>query len=518
MGNVFRIILFIFLFNLAGLILVNAQQINSLYFIENSPERTNLNPAFDAGYKLYIGIPLLTSLQFETGNNSLTLHDIVYNQNGSTYSFISNQNTVNQFYNQLSGNTIFNTDVKTGILDGGFNNRYGSWNFQLNERGGLLAVLPKDIFNFLFYGTPDIISNNYNFSPLQASLSLYTEFSAGYSRRLNDRLRVGGRLKFLIGSADFSAYSNQLTLNAGLEKWNLNGLGGIYFSGQLVNMDFSYSGLPAISLSNNVLSWFKPSGWGAGMDLGVEFRLNNEFRISAALLDVGFIRWSQNAKALKYSMNYTFDGIGNVNSSMSVDRLQALYNSLINGNQALDSLMKSFQSSVKLSAISGSYTTTLSTKLNLGIEYNIFDQWLRAGCLSTTTILNNALNEEITASINSVPLQNLDVSLSYSLLNGNFSTFGFATGLRAGPVLFSLAADYIPFTKLNVNLSDLNSSLPVTNIPIPYNASKFNFSFSMKLVFGERNNAIDNVSLNESPCFPNQKKFNRNTYKAFGKR
>jgi hypothetical protein len=62
----------------------NAQQVNTLYFMENSPLRSNFNPSFQPTSNFYIGFPVLGLTYFGLGNNYLTLKDVVYNKNGET--------------------------------------------------------------------------------------------------------------------------------------------------------------------------------------------------------------------------------------------------------------------------------------------------------------------------------------------------------------------------------------------------------------------------------------------------
>ena len=66
-----------------------AQQVNTLYFIENAPVRHYLNPAFQPMSNFYLGFPVLGYSQFGVGNNSLTFYSLLQNKDQLySYNFV----------------------------------------------------------------------------------------------------------------------------------------------------------------------------------------------------------------------------------------------------------------------------------------------------------------------------------------------------------------------------------------------------------------------------------------------
>ena len=55
----------------------SAQQVNTLYFLENAPMRHTINPAFQPVSKGYLSISPLGWMSYNIGNNSLTLSDVL---------------------------------------------------------------------------------------------------------------------------------------------------------------------------------------------------------------------------------------------------------------------------------------------------------------------------------------------------------------------------------------------------------------------------------------------------------
>ena len=63
---------------LQSAIIANAQQINTLYFLENAPMRHTINPAFQPISKGFVNISPLGWMSIGAGNTSLTMSDLFY--------------------------------------------------------------------------------------------------------------------------------------------------------------------------------------------------------------------------------------------------------------------------------------------------------------------------------------------------------------------------------------------------------------------------------------------------------
>jgi hypothetical protein len=455
-----------------------SQQINSLYFLENLPVRNNLNPAFSSSDDFYLGLPVIGMTQFDIGNNSLTLKNLIFSQNGQTVTFLNNAAGINQFYNMLNSNTVIRGDLQTNILSFGFRNDIGNWNFSVNERLEGMLGIPKDLIKLLLFGTPNFLQNSYNLTTLQTDFTLYTEVAAGFSKQISDRTKIGGKIKFLIGSANLSNVNSNFNLNAGLEKWTLNGQGSINESSP-VKVDFPQFRSFTTNFPGTLSDWLTPSGYGAGIDAGIEYRLTNRIKLSFAILDLGFISWNRNLRNVNYATDYQFNGLGQFSSSMSINTLQDIYTNFIAGNRLVDSLKNSFNQSVSINQTSISYITGTSAKLNAGIEYNFLTKKISVGLLSHSQLFKKTITEELTLSLNYKPVEWFNSSVNYSFFNGNLSSFGAAFSVRTGIFNWFAGADYIPFEKLNIPVSG-------TNIPFPYNTKMFNLTAGMILVFNKK--------------------------------
>lgn len=462
---------------------IAAQQTNTLYFLENSALRHKLNPAFQPKSDFYISFPFIGYSAFSVGNNSLSLKDIVYNENGNTVTFLNQASSIDRFYSTLKVNTVLRANLQTNLLGFGFHYKSAFWTFSLVEKmNGTLSV-PKDVFQLSLYGTPDLSVNSFNFTTLQTDFTAYTEAAFGIAQDITEEWSIGGKFKLLVGHANLSNSNRNVTFDANLSNWNFKGNGIVNYSSP-VELNLG-SDLQSLTYTNptNRFDWIKPSGWGVGIDVGAEYHLNENINLSAAILDLGFIRWKKNALNLQYGVDYNFDGVAQINSNSSLSSYNDVFDQLIYGNILIDSIESAFEGAATSIQTNEIYYTGTAAKLNLGFEYNLFDHFIGLGILSHSQFYDRTVTSEITTSVNVRPYDWLNAALSYSLVNGTLSTFGAGLGLNVGPVNCFVTADYIPFQKVTFPLTDISPELPNWNIPVPYNSRVFNFSVGMNFVF-----------------------------------
>jgi len=471
----FRMLIFIGI--CFSILSVKSQQVNTMYFMDNVPERNYLNPAFQPYSNFYLGFPIIGYSQFGFGNNSLTVKDFIYKDaNGNPILFLNPAGSVDNFYNALSSVTSLQTDIQLNLLNFGFRTGKAYWNFSLTEKVQGQIGIPKDFMKLLLYGTPNYPNiNEFDLKSLGMDMSVYTEIGLGYARKLNEKWSMGLKLKGLVGTANISMSNQNLKLTASPQEWTLNGQGTMNLSipgtmdiGNNFN-SFNYTKPSGIS------DFVKPNGYGAGIDLGLTFKPIKALTLSGAVIDLGFINWNQNTKNVNYSTNYTFNGLGVINANTNVD-----------GKVLTDSIVNGLKNSVTTSQSSNSYTSYLNAKLNLGAEYGFFDNKLSLGVLSRTIMHNSILAEELTASINAKPIDWFNLALSYSVYNGRMSNLGAGLGLRTGFLNWFVSADYIPLSYAKV---PLGNGSPVSSMPAPYNTKYVNLAFGISFTFGNRKDA-----------------------------
>jgi len=445
--------------------LASAQQVNTLYFMDNVPFRHTLNPAFQPVQDVYIGLPVIGFTQLSFGNNSVALKDVIYKFNGQTVSFMHpDGGSVDKFYRTLQSTGLISSSFETNLLSFGFRHKTAFWSFTLTEKFQSLIAIPKDAFNLALYGTPLLFDNKFNITKLETDESLYTEAALGYAKVLNKKWSVGAKLKYLFGSANFSNTNTMIQMSAGIDQWTLVGEGNANYSSPVaVSIANDFKSM-TYSLPATTNDWLKWSGGGIGFDIGATYNSTPDLTFSAALLDLGFIHWKKNALKVNYKTDYTFDGIKGIDLSSS--------NLNISGNSLSDSIVTALDSASTYGSTNVSYSTFTPVIVNVGVEYAFLDKKMSVGLLSRTQFFKNIVSEEITLSVNAKPSKRFNTSLSTSFFEGRLGSIGAGVGLRTGFVHWTLAADYIPFQMSTYQ-----------GIPIPYNTKTFNLALGINLVF-----------------------------------
>ena len=181
---------------------VSAQQVNTLYFLENAPMRHTINPAFQPVSRGYISISPLGWTSISVGNNSLTLSDVLMKDptTGKTITPLHPNADKQKFLKQLKNVMLESGEVNMSILSMGFRIKdQGFLTIGLNERVAFGVTEPKSMSEFwLNGGMTDLTGgiNTYNLSKLGFSVTAYTELGVGYSHQLNEQWTIAGKLKF----------------------------------------------------------------------------------------------------------------------------------------------------------------------------------------------------------------------------------------------------------------------------------------------------------------------------------
>lgn len=430
-----------------------AQSARSLYFIDNAPARLNLNPALQPMHG-YFNIPVIGAFSASAVSDPLSINDfidILDQKNG----FLDND----ELFNKLKTNNKANLDLNFDILSFGFYAGKGFWTVNLGTKVMFSTSIPKTLFEFArnsdgiteLFEQSDLSSlpphleelvKGYQVKDLKINADAFIELGVGYSRPVNKNLTLGGRVKLLVGAANLEAQVNEMSITPDIsnQRWNVTTQGAMEVSmkglslgtdeteGYIDDLDFDSPGI---------------GGYGAGIDLGATYTFLNRLTLSAAVIDLGFINWSESSTT-KASVNESH--------YYMVDDEE--------GTQVLDYDLIQF----KEDETSKGRTTSLRPTLNLGAEYTFFNKKLGIGLLSTTRFQKPKKFSELTISANYHPRNWFAATLSYSFLHSDFKTFGL--GLKLGPVF--VASDYM----ITENLKSISRANAYLGISIPLGKRK----------------------------------------------
>ena len=468
----------------------SAQQVTTMYFLENAPMRHLINPALQPVSKGYINFTPLGYSSFWVGNNSLTMSDLIYTYNGQTVTALHPEGGDRQkLLSQFRKLTLVNGDMTLGLLNMGFRIKDdGFLTLGLNQKIDLGVSVPKTMFDFLLGGGMTDLDggiNYFNLTRLGMYANVYTEVSGGYSHRINDHWTVGGKLKVLLGEAYAGLRTSNLGVDASTDQWWLHGAADMYVAAPLEwsfmpttinNFDDFANSFKNFDPKKNLK--YAPAGYGAAIDLGFTYKPVEQFQISAAIVDLGFIYWT-NAKQMGVSIDTTYTGVGDFQYKDYVDE-----NGTFQTNQLKDDVVNNLKDLAKAAKIkdmeSKGFIRMPSAKLNVGLDGNFWDNRIGLGVLSQTRLYDNKIYEEVTIGAAFRPVNWFNLAVSYSLLeNGKYSNIGAGLGFMPyDGINMTLAMDYIPTSYAGM---DINGSKKYI---LPYKSKGVNVALGFSICWG----------------------------------
>lgn len=457
---------------------LSAQNSQVLYYM-NLPQNHLLNPAFRPSNSVYIGLPVLSGINININNNFINFSDVfIKGSNDSILSFLHPDYDISKFIAKIKDKNSIEPESVIQLFGLGFNVGRKSYVFlDINERVDGNVVIPGDLFRLGLEGNEQFAGGKMDLSALRGDVKIYHEIGLGFSRDFTSKLRIGIKGKLLAGVAAASIDNNYLsltvnddythTLDADLTV-NLSAPVDVYINSDntidsLIFNDSQFDN--AGTVADYIL---KTPNKGLGLDIGAEYKFNDRIKISAAITDLGYIKWKRDISNLKAKSSFEFSGVDMLdvyNGTMTFDSL---------GQELLDSLKNSFS----LTNDKSPFTTWLPFGITAGGSYNLTPS-VSVGLLSYTRFIGKQIREALTLSAN-VNLSNaFSTSIAYTAANHRYDNLGFGLAFRAGWAQFYFIADRIPITWNKIISGD-------SNIPLPVSWNTVHARIGMNLAFGNR--------------------------------
>ncbi len=514
MKQLFRSTALVIALLMSGMAL-QAQEVNTLYFLENAPQRSQFNPALMPVSSGYIIFTPLGYTSMWVGNNALTVSDIFYTRNGQTITAL-NKGETEKLIKKLHNNNLNSLDLTTTILGFGARTKKGGYfHGGIFLRADVGVNISKNMATAFL--TPQGIgidmTKPISMSGFSVNAQAYMEIMGGYTRPLNDQWTLGGKLKFLLGLANARMNVDQLTITPGANGTNatiaLNGdlslatpgaidpaaLLPAEGEGMFENMDARIKRATEPLNNGKIMDMIKPAGYGAAIDFGFTYKPIKYVQISAAINDLGFIYWTNGLKG-NVTADMPFDGIGTVEVQTGED-------GKFDGQGISDQIsehMQGYLKGIKGSGTPSGYARMTRAHLNVGVDGLFWDNRVGVGILSQTKLYNKKVYEELTLGGFFRPVNWFNLAVSYSILNGHGGNVGAALGFAPyDGIMLTLATDYIPCYYADMS--------PLTNSSskqyyLPYKTPGVNVAFGFSIVWGtnkkrdaDKDGVLDNLDL-----------------------
>lgn len=350
-----------------------AQTINSAYFTEDYKFRHMLNPAF-GNEQNYVSIPALGNISVNTHGNfgyrdvimSNPMYPSLSDKKMTTFMnpYISAEDALSGF---STGNNRITGDVSLTILSAGFK-AFGGYNtIEINSRTTTGVSLPYELFEF----AKNTGNHSYDIGDINAHAQSFAEIAFGHSRQINDKLRLGAKLKVLVGlgRADVKMRNMKADLTAE-DKWTITGeatadVSMKGFSYVSEEKKYNIEGSGTYERVNDVdLDGVGVGGFGMAIDLGGVYEINEDWTVSASVLDLGFISWTNDMLAENRSKSFVFNGFHDV--SVTSDRGEEIDTKVDRyGDQLAD-----FANLTDMGD-KGGRSTGIGATINVGAEYTL---------------------------------------------------------------------------------------------------------------------------------------------------
>ena len=362
------------------------------------------------------------------GNKTLTTFMNPYLSDGDALGGLSKGN------NRVAG------DVAITILSAGFKGFGGYNTIELNAKARFGVSLPYELFAF----ARNIGNQSYDIGDINAQALGYAELAFGHSRDINEKLRVGAKMKLLFGAgrADLKMTDVRAEL-ADNNMWTISGqaqadlsLKGAKLKSKMKNYKDDargqYETVDKIDVDGGGLG-----GFGLAFDLGAVYKLNDDWTFSAALLDLGFISWSNDVQARNAASQFQFEGFHDISVKESRDPNTFKKQ----GNDYRDQLTDF--ANLQDQGDKGGRTTGIGATMNLAAEYTLpAYRKITFGALSSTRINGPYSWTEGRLSANWNPLKWLDGGMSFAV-NSFTASMGWVVNIHPKGYNFFIGMDHI---------------------------------------------------------------------------
>ena len=466
------------------LVITSAQaQNNQVLYFMNLPQNHLLNPALRPTNSVYVGIPVLTGINFNIKNNFFNFSDVLSKGmqiDESTIPFLSPDFDRDKFLGRLQELNYLEPTVAIQLFGLGFSagkSRDLYLFLDVNEHVGADIVLPRDLMRLAFMGNEEFAGQTFDLSALKADVNYYHEIGIGASKNITPKLRIGvkGKLLFGIAGGSFRNSAFDLTVNNDFTNtlnadMSMNISGPVkFFVNSENHIDSAAFDNERFDTSDGTVNFLTNTGnAGFGLDLGAEYSLTDRIVLSAAITDIGFIKWKTDVSNLKANGNIALSGLD----------FADIYDETATIDELAKNMTDSLFRAMYIAEDSSPFTTRLPMGLAVGGKYNLNDKF-SFGLLSYSRLTEKQIKEALTISANMNIGNSLSTSLTYTACNNNYSNLGLGLAFRAMWTQFYFLVDRIP-----LSWKEAGTGNDAINLPANWNT--LHASFGMNLVFGNK--------------------------------
>ena len=435
-----------------------AQNLESGFFTDGYLYRHEMNPAIEND-RNYVSMLMLGNVNIGMSGN-IGVKNLLYNRGGQTVLFTNKLVSPDEFLGGIKNRNKINANIRLQLMGAGFK-AWGGYNtIGIGLRSNTNIVIPKPLLEMAKNG---LTNQTYDVGGLGIHEDSYIELALGHSRKINDKWRVGAKVKFLVGLGCVDANVSNAVFNLAEDGYVANvdaelntNIGGLKYKTKASEHNKDANGNPRQVFNGVEMDGYKPNGFGVAFDLGAEYKISKDWRVLVSITDLGFISWKDTKLAATHgeinTNNHTFnvddDAPNNFDDEMDRlgDDLATLYELEDKGNV-------------------GKRAKMLGATMNIGGEY-VFPYYrkLTFGLLNTTRIQGKYswTNFRLSANVAPVKVFSAGINLGVGTFGTsfgwilNFHTKGFSLFAGMDHTMGKLAKQGIPLssnTEFNIGMN-----------------------------------------------------------------
>ncbi|MEI6123052.1 MAG: DUF5723 family protein [Bacteroidota bacterium] len=434
--------------------LVKAQDDMTIYNLSSVPQSNYDNPAFMPDCKFHIGclpivfVPILSSNYTNISNSGFRWDNAIREDKAKDSLYLD----INKLLDGLSKKNYLSINQQIELISFGFKIKRTHYvNFSLTETFNFRFCYPKD-FLLLANGNSQFIGSEANLNGVGIDITHCREFAIGYTNQIDKKWTVGGKAKLLFGLSNMWTKESKATLSVDNDYYDLTANSNlVVFTSapeKLYDTFNDTTGNTSITkqdFSKYMLNFNNP---GFGIDLGVNYKLNEKWSFAGSIIDFGYIFWKTGTrKFTSADTSFTFRGI---------DINEMIRNDTIKFPDVLRKLVDSIGNIFKIDEKNKNYASPLCPKIYLSATYTISKKD-RVSFIFRGDIYKKNIHPAFSLAYNRKFGNIIDLAISYSYMNKDFLNLGFGSSVRFGPFQIFLASDnilatIIPYHTKNINV------------------------------------------------------------------
>ncbi len=254
-------------------------------------ERLNFNPSYmPKEAKTIITLPLLSSTSVDL--KLPFVNDKTFKVKGDRMEVYADEIV------RSLGNQELSAGLDLNLLGIAWRTKQNFFSINVAVHSSAYLLMDKELTNTVANGNGTNLGETIRSKEMVLNANAWGEFNFGFSSSLlEDKIRLGTRVKFLVGLANLQSKQNELSLKT-FDQGDRIELGfqdKIYLNAPIkISDNKGQLDFDEMSIERNDLNTFNPfNNYGLGLDLGLEYKFYNRLSLGFALTNLGFIKWGE---------------------------------------------------------------------------------------------------------------------------------------------------------------------------------------------------------------------------------